>query len=55
MFKDTDAKKEKRDRKTAFNWFDKYYEKGNKTMPARHNKYLEEWLVSKQTVVAEAN
>ena len=55
MFKDTDAKKEKRDRKTAFDWFDKYYEKGNKTMPARHRKYLDEWLISKETVVAEAN
>ena len=55
MFKDTDAKKEKRDRKTAFNWFDKYYEKGNKTMPARHTKYLDEWLEIKETVVAEAN
>ena len=55
MFKDTDAKKEKRDRKTAFDWFDKYYEKGNKTMPARHRKYLDEWLEIKETVVAEAN
>ena len=55
VFKDTDLKKEKRDRKTAFDWFDKYYEKGNKTMPARHRKYLDEWLISKETVVAEAN
>ena len=55
MFKDTDAKKEKRDRKTAFDWFDKYYEKGNKTMPARHRKYLDEWLEIKETVVAKAN
>ena len=55
VFKDTDLKKEKRDRKTAFDWFDKYYEKGNKTMPARHRKYLDEWLEIKETVVAEAN
>ena len=55
VFKDTDLKKEIRDRKTAFDWFDKYYEKGNKTMPARHRKYLDEWLISKETVVAEAN
>ena len=55
MFKDTDLKKEKRDRKTAFNWFDKNYEKTNKTMPERHRKYLDEWLEQKETVVAKAN
>jgi len=55
MFKDTDLKKEKRDRKTAFDWFDKNYEKTNKTMPERHKKYLDEWLEIKETVVAKAN
>ena len=55
MFKDTDLKKEKRDRKNAFNWFDKNYEKTNKTMPERHRKYLDEWLEIKETVVAKAN
>ena len=55
VFKDTDLKKEKRDRKTAFNWFDKNYEKTNKTMPERHRKYLDEWLEIRETVVAKAN
>jgi len=55
VFKDTDAKKEKRDKNTAFSWFEKNYEKTNKTMPERHKKYLDEWLELKETVVAEAN
>ena len=55
IFRDTDLKKEKRDKNTAFSWFEKNYEKTNKTMPERHKKYLDEWLEQKQTVVAEAN
>ena len=55
IFKETDAKKEKRDKNTAFSWFETNYEKTNKTMPERHRKYLDEWLELKETVVAKAN
>ena len=55
MFKNTDAKRDKRKKKEAFNWFDKNYEKTNKTMPERHRKYLDEWLEIRETVVAKAN
>jgi hypothetical protein len=55
MFKNTDAKRDKRKKREAFNWFDKNYEKTNKTMPERHRKYLDEWLEIRETVVAKAN
>jgi hypothetical protein len=53
IFKDTDAKKEKRKKDQAFSWFDKHYEKGNKIMPARHGEYLDEWLEIKETLTAQ--
>jgi hypothetical protein len=55
IFKETDAKKEKRDKNTAFSWFETNYEKNKKIMPEKHRKYLDEWLELKETVVAKAN
>lgn len=53
MFKTTDAQKEKRKKDDAFGWFEKYYEKGNKIMPARHKEYLDEWLEIQETLTAK--
>jgi len=53
MFKDTDKKRDKRNKDTAFSWFEKNYEKGNKIMPERHKEYLDEWLEIKETLTAQ--
>ena len=53
MFKNTDKKREERKKEQAFSWFDKYYEKGNKIMPAYHAKYLDEWLEIRDNLTAQ--
>jgi len=53
IFKDTDTKKEKRNKDAAFSWFERNYEKGNKIMPERHKPYLNEWLEIKETLTAK--
>ena len=53
IFKDTDTKKEKRNKDAAFSWFERNYEKGNKIMPERHKQYLDEWLEIKETLTAQ--